>query len=220
MQGRTGQGGLISSSVAGFTDLAAMHLGGRATFTTAPFGLVNPRASRDWVWGCQKYWGRVPGVPGQKVALPETRPQERAPSRQCCCIEKNSKHARFSAPADCPGALDPPARLGLGSGANGHWQACPLPAQRALCAHYLTRPTSLEKACACMPFFAPKGSTRSGDLIPPPPTLRNGPDKPGRCRKPLASRDLRRSLPVRARATKPGNGGETTRMPLGHLYKL
>ena len=156
-------------------------------------------------------------MPGQKVALPETRPRDRAPSKQCCCIEKNSKHARFSAPADCPRALDPPARLGLGSGGCQHWQACPLPTQRALCAHYLTRPTSLEKACACMPFFAPEGSMRSGDLIPPPPTLRNGPDKPGRYLKTLAGRDLRRSLPARARITKPERGAETTRMPLGRL---
>ena len=175
------------------------HLGGHATFTTAPFGLVNPQASWDWVWGCQKYRGRVPGVPGQKVALPETRPQDRAPSKQCCCIEKNGKHARFSAPADCPRALDSPARLGLGSGACQHWQACPLPAQRALCAHYLARVYTFQKACACIPFFAPEGSMRSGDLIPPPPTLRNGPDKPGRYLKTLAGRDLRRSLPARAR---------------------
>ena len=153
---------------------------GHATFTTAPFGLVNPRASWDWVWGCRKYRGQVPGVPGQKVALPETRPQDRAPSKQCCRIEKKSKHARFSAPADCPGALDPPARLGLGSGACQHWQACPLPAQRALCAHYLTRLTTFAKACACMPIFAPEGCKRSGNLIPPPPTLRNGPAYPGR----------------------------------------
>ena len=159
-------------------------------------------------------------MPGQKVALPETRPQDRTPSKQRCCIEKNSKHTRFSAPADCPGALDPPARLGLGSGACQHWQACPLPTQRALCAHYLTRLTSFEKACACMPFVAPEGSMRSCDLIPPPPTLRNGLDKPGRCRKPLAGRDLRRSLPGRARIMKPKRGVETTRMPLGHLYKL
>ena len=40
---------------------------------------------------------------------------------------------------------------------------------------------------------------RSGDLIPPPPTLRTGPDKPGRYLKTLADRDLRRSLPGRAR---------------------
>ena len=156
------------------------HLGGHATFTTAPFGLVNPWASRDWVWGCRKYRGRDPGVPDQKVALPETRPQDRAPSKQCCCIEKNSKDARFSAPADWPRALDPPARLGLGSGGCQHWQACPLPAQRALCAHYLTRLTTFAKACVCMPIFAPEGSKRSGDLIPPPPTLRNGPAYPGR----------------------------------------
>ena len=159
-------------------------------------------------------------MPGQKVALPETRPQDRAHSKQCCGIEKNSNHARFAAPSDCPGALDPPARLGLGSSSCQHWQACPLPTQRALCAHYLTRLTSVEKACACMPFVAPDGSMRSGDLIPPPPTLRTGPDKPGRYLKTLADRDLRWSLPGRARRIKPKRGAETTRMPLGHLYKL
>ena len=93
------------------------HSSIHAIIVTAPFGLVNPRASWDWVWGCQKYRGRVPGVPGQKVALPETRPQDRAPSKQCCCIEKNGKHARFSAPADCPRALSRLARaprVGLG----------------------------------------------------------------------------------------------------------
>ena len=58
---------------------------------------------------------------------------------------------------------------------------------------------------------------RSGDLIPPPPTLRNGPDKPDRYLKTLSGRDLRRSLPARARITKPERGGETTRMPLGRL---
>ena len=48
---------------------------------------------------------------------------------------------------------------------------------------------------------------RSGDLIPPPPTLRNRPDKPGRYLKTLAGRDLWRSLPGRARRIKPERGG-------------
>ena len=123
-------------------DKSTLNLGGHATFTTAPFGLVNPRASWDWVWGCQKYRGRVPGVPGQKVALPETRPQDRAHSKQCCCIEKTVTTPGLRRPPTALGrALDPPARLGLGSGSCQHWQACPLPTQRALCAHYLARLT-------------------------------------------------------------------------------
>ena len=119
-----------------------------------------------------------------------------------------------------PSTLDPPARLGLGWGSCQHWQACPLPTQHALCAHYLTRLDTFQKACACMPFAAFEGSMRSGDLIPPPPTLRTGPDKPGRYLKTLADRYLRWSLPGRARRIKPKRGAETTRMPLGHLYKL
>ena len=78
-------------------------------------------------------------MPGQKVALPETRPRQAHPLNQCCFIEKNIKDARFSAPVDWPRALDPPARLRLGLGSCQHWQACPLPTQRALCAHYLAR---------------------------------------------------------------------------------
>ena len=109
------------------------------------------------------FWPRhgplqYPNAPFPVLALPETRPQDRAPSKQCCCIEKNSKHARFSAPADCPGALDPSARLGLGSGACQHWQSCPLPAPRALCAHYTWRGfTPFKKHAHASLFLHPRG---------------------------------------------------------------